>query len=277
MHYTQNDRIAQVTEETLVLGIDIGSEKHYARAFTNRGIELSKKPLGFANTAEGFDKMREWAVRLMEQNGKKSITVGAEPTGHYWFPLAQYLQEQGFRLVLVAPQHVKHCKELDDNTQRKDDRKDPSVIAKLVNEGRYIVPYTPEGVYAGLRTGFTRRCEISEQMTRTKNRICRWLDIYFPEFRGIYAKVTAVSGILVMRKAPLPKDIIALGAEGLNQIWRDAKLRAIGMKRATTLVEIAKHSIGCRNADAAERMRLWQLLDEYEMYQKQFDEVNAML
>lgn len=40
MNYTQNEKISQVSEETLVIRIDIASEVHYARAFDWRGIEL---------------------------------------------------------------------------------------------------------------------------------------------------------------------------------------------------------------------------------------------
>ena len=40
MNCTQNEKISQVSEETLVIGIDIASETHYARAFDWRGIEL---------------------------------------------------------------------------------------------------------------------------------------------------------------------------------------------------------------------------------------------
>ena len=40
---TQNAKIEAITEKTLVLGIDVGSETHYARAFDYRGIEYSKK------------------------------------------------------------------------------------------------------------------------------------------------------------------------------------------------------------------------------------------
>ena len=38
--YTQNDKIEQVTEKTLVVGVDIGSVKQYARAFDYRGREI---------------------------------------------------------------------------------------------------------------------------------------------------------------------------------------------------------------------------------------------
>ena len=41
MNYTQNEKIEQVTESTLVLGVDIGSFEHYARAFDYRGRELT--------------------------------------------------------------------------------------------------------------------------------------------------------------------------------------------------------------------------------------------
>ena len=54
MNYTQNSKIAQVTESTLVVGVDIGSEMNFARAFNWRGQELSKKVFRFSNSLEGF-------------------------------------------------------------------------------------------------------------------------------------------------------------------------------------------------------------------------------
>ena len=48
MDYTQNAKIAQVTEKTLVIGVDVGSTIHYARTFNWRGQELSKKAFHFS-------------------------------------------------------------------------------------------------------------------------------------------------------------------------------------------------------------------------------------
>ena len=42
MNYnTQNAKIASITEKTLIVGIDVGSETHYARAvsYTHLGVE----------------------------------------------------------------------------------------------------------------------------------------------------------------------------------------------------------------------------------------------
>ena len=64
---TQNAKIEAITEKTLVLGIDVGSEMHYARAFDYRGIEYSKKPFKFSNTEAGFATFKEWILVVLCQ------------------------------------------------------------------------------------------------------------------------------------------------------------------------------------------------------------------
>ena len=54
MNYTQNNKIAQVSESTLVIGVDIGSEWNFARAFDWRGVELTRKVFRFSNTLDGY-------------------------------------------------------------------------------------------------------------------------------------------------------------------------------------------------------------------------------
>lgn len=94
MDYTQNIKIAQVTEKTLVVGVDIGSETNYARAFNWRGQELSKKVFRFSNSLEGFQSFIEYLKSYQTIASTEQIIVGCEPTGHYWFNLARYLNAQ---------------------------------------------------------------------------------------------------------------------------------------------------------------------------------------
>ena len=70
--------------------------------------------------------------------------------------------------------------------------------------------------------------------------------------------------MLILKKAPLPKDILTVGVEGVNQIWRDAKIRAVGKARAKTLVEAAEHSVGSNEGEVSARMELRMLLEDYE-------------
>ena len=277
MNYTQNEKIAQVTETTLVIGIDVGSEFHYARAFDWRGYEYSKKVYKFSNTIGGFTEFPAWMHHIKDLHGKEIILPGMEPTGHYWFNLGKYLMDNEINPVPVNPHHVKKSKELDDNSPSKNDRKDPKTIAGLINEGRYSYPYLPEGVYADLRTASNLRFTLTSELTRSANRIQRWFSIYFPEYKDLYGNFDAKSSMTLLKRAALPEDIIALGAEEINQIWRNAKLRAVGMKRAKTLMEAAERSVGSREGLTAARMEITILLEEYESKQAKLNQVMDLI
>lgn len=214
---------------------------------------------------------------MMEKHEKTAVIPGMEPTGHYWFNLGAYLQEQGFKPVHVNPHHVKKSKEMDDNNPNKNDRKDPKMIAALVNEGRFSYPYIPTGIYAEIRNLSNLRLQTQEEITRIWNRIARWFGIYFPEYKTVYKQPDSVSGMMVIRQSPLSCDIKKLGVDGINKIWRDAKLRGAGLKRAKTLISAAEHSIGSCEAPESARMEIQNLLKDHEVYQGRMDELMAAI
>ena len=276
MKYSQNDRINQVSEYTLVVGVDIGSVTNFARAFDWRGMEVTKKVFRFNNDADGFAAFSDWMEELKQKAAKTHAIVGCEPTGHYWFPLARNLKEKKIKLVTVNPYHVKQLKELDDNSPKKTDLIDPKTIAKLVVEGRWQEPYLPEGIYADLREAVSSRERIQKELNAASNRIQRWLTIYFPEYLGVYKNFDSESGLMVLEKASLPEDVISLGAEGVNRIWREKKMRAVGMKRAMTLVEAAHNSVGVKGGDCS-RLELQLLLEDYRTKRNQLEQITKIL
>ena len=77
----------------------------------------------------------------------------------------------------------------------------------------------------------------------------------------------------MLKEAPLPEDITKLGVEGVNRIWRDAKLRGAGMKRAKTLVTAAEQSVGSTEAPEAARMELKNLLADMDEYTARQEEL----
>jgi len=58
MDFTQNERLNQMTEKTLIIGIDVTKHKHVARAIDDRGRDLAKR-LVFSNTFGGFKELME--------------------------------------------------------------------------------------------------------------------------------------------------------------------------------------------------------------------------
>lgn len=210
--FGKNEKLSFISEDMLIVGCDIGSEEHFARAIDIRGRELSRKILSFSNDAAGFQKAYDWMLELAARHGKKQIVLGIEPTGHYWFCLTAWMASNGISVVQVNPYAVKQTKELEDNSQEKNDRKDPKLIANLVKDGNYGMPYLPEGIYAEIRRLNMFREQLTEDRIRTVNRLHREMKIYFPEYMDAFGKIEGSFTLEVLKQTPFPEDILALGA-----------------------------------------------------------------
>lgn len=245
--FDKNAKLTFISDDMLILGCDIGSETHYLRAIDTRGRELSKDAFPFSNNAEGFQSAKAWALEIAAEHDKQQVVLGLEPTGHYWFCVAAWMVTNGISVVQVNPYAVKQTKELEDNSQQKDDRKDPKLIANLVKDGNYGMPYLPEGVYAELRRLSMLREQLTEDRIRYVNRLHREMKFCFPEYMDAFGKLDGAFTLTVLAKAPFPEDIKVLGADGLREIWHGAKLRGRGYSRADHIVKLASESVGLRH------------------------------
>ena len=54
----------------MVVGIDVGSESHYARAFVWRGIVFSRKPFKLRNTEPGLEEFKAWILHIQTEHDK---------------------------------------------------------------------------------------------------------------------------------------------------------------------------------------------------------------
>ena len=275
MKNTQNEKILQIKNETLVIGIDIGKETHYARAFDNRGIELAKL-LRFANTAAGYKALEIWMKTIQAEHAKTEAIVGFEPTGHYWFTLGDHLQRKGHKLGIVNPFHVKCTRELDDNSPTKNDHKDPKTIAMLVKDGRYRDVYIPADVYSELREAVSERERLQEQIISLSNQIIRWLDIRFPEFNVVFKDWSGKTALATLRSLPTPAKVAAAGAQGVLAIWQE-HLKRSSMKKAERLVCVATESIGRTAGSEAAEAALMNLLVQYDLIIEQRQAIEQLM
>ena len=252
--FDKNEKLSFISDDMLILGCDVGSEIHYLRAIDTRGRELSKSAFPFSNDSEGFQSAKEWAVTIAAENNKNQIVLGLEPTGHYWFCLATWMISNGISVVQVNPYAVKQTKEVEDNSQLKDDTKDPKLIANLVKDGNFGMPYLPEKLYAELRRLSMFRDQLNEDRIRSINRMHREMKIYFTEYKDALGKVDGAFSLELLKQAPFPDDLVALGEDGIRKIWHDAKLRGRGYSRAREILRYAKASVGIKDGANAGKM-----------------------
>jgi transposase len=268
----QNQRILRINEKTLVVGADIAKKIHIARAIDFRGIEFGKE-CAFSNDRQGLMKLAAWMKDLRQTQEKTEIVFGVEPTGHYWFPLAAYLQEEGIKVVLVNPHHVNKSKEIEDNSQTKSDYKDAKVIADLVRNGNYSEPNLPTAAYANLRILMNLREKVVASQNQVKARIHNWFDRFFPEYPQVFKDWSGKASLMTLRKFPMPQEIALLGARGVLDHWKTEIKQGVGIKRAEQLHKTAAASIGLTEGTMAARVELDTLLAQYELYTGQVESV----
>jgi len=238
-----NQRLEEVTVNTLVVGMDIAKTKHWARFTDYRGFEMGKA-VSFTNEREGFESI---VARIEQLRNNKTIArqftqvlIGMEPTGHYWKALAYYLTERGYRVVGVNPYHAKKAKELDDNSPTKNDKKDALTIARLVKDGRFFDPYLPTDIYAELRVIANTRESVMRRNNAVKNTITAILDEFFPEIRKAFKyPLKGKASRQVLKVCPFPSMILELGEDGVLATIKEAVKKSVGMKKVRELMRVA--------------------------------------
>ncbi|WP_135557782.1 IS110 family RNA-guided transposase [Paenibacillus cymbidii] len=276
-----NQRIDRITPQHAVVGIDIAKDSHVAQIADFRGRILTQRPLSFPNTEAGFKRLLQWIQKAGGENGKTAFLVGMEPTGHYWHNLADWLLEQGIEVVLVNPMATHRNKENRDNSPSKNDAKDAVVIADLVCRGCYT-EYAPQApVFDQIKTAMGAREYWVEQSISLGNRIVRWIDLYFPEFRSVFKEWHGDRAIATLKAFALPAALRPLTAEAVVAGWREQGMRRAGgvsgKAKAVALLHAAACSIGKSNTDDAAGRDILRLLAMYEAAQRILEEMQQEL
>ncbi|MGX4667622.1 IS110 family transposase [Cerasibacillus sp. JNUCC 74] len=276
MHYKQNEKILQLTEQILIVGVDIAKEKHVARAQDYRGIQYGKA-LYFENSFEGFERLECWLKELATQKNKSDWIIGMEPTGHYWLPLAYWLMEKELKVVVVNPAHVKKTKELDDNSPTKNDVKDARVISRLIQDGRYSEPHLPAGIYADLREGMNMYEQLMKDLQAVQGRVHQWIDRYYPEYLKVFANWEGKASIQILKMGLFPEEIAEMDEHQiLIEIRKEVK-RGIGLKKVRHLKEVSSQSVGIKEARNMARVKIETLMDQYALLHEKINQVLEMV
>jgi transposase len=163
------------------VGIDIAKDKHHAFFGTAYGRTLWRR-LIFTNDFIGYLRLVEQTELLLKQHRLKEVVFGLEPTGNYHKPLACWLIQHNYLVVLVAGKAVKDNRELLDGRWDKNDTKDSANAADLVSQGKCQFYEQPDSVVIALRNLLVVRKELKKEEHKLRMRIRNGLIVkYFPE------------------------------------------------------------------------------------------------
>jgi len=263
-----------VNQKVLIATVDGGKDKHYGYYRCPDGTEC--KAFGFWNNGRGFQEFWERISSAAKAHGLEEIIVGFESTGPYMEPLVQFLRSKtGVRLVQVNPMHTKRLKELTGNSPLKTDRKDPKVIADIIELGHALTVVIPEGPAAELRRLTQGRERTIESRTRLFNQLQCLLVISFPEFLQVMKDVKSASAQYLLQHYPTAKDIVALGETSLATLLRKVSRGKLKPDRARALFEAADATVGVRDGRNSMLLEIRLILETIASYNRFIDGLEA--
>jgi transposase len=256
-----------VNQKVLIATVDGGKDTHYGYYRCPDGTEC--KAFDFWNNGRGFQVFWERISSAARTHSIEETIVGFESTGPYMEPLAQFLRsKKGVRLVQVNPMHTKRLKELPGNSPLKTDRKDPKIIADIIELGHALTVVIPEGPAAELRRLTQGRERTIESRTRLFNQLQSLLVLSFPEFLQVMKDVKTASAQYLLRHHPTPQDIATLGESDLADLLKKVSRGKLREDRARALFEAANESVGIRAGRSSMLLEIRLMLDTIATYDR---------
>ena len=227
----------------LIVGIDIGKDKHHAFFGTAYGRTLVRRLL-FDNDIAGFQKLIDQVLTLLDQHQLEKVVFGMEPTGNYHKPLANWLLTNGYEIVYVVGTAVKDNRKLLDGRWDKNDTKDSANVADLISQGKCQFYEYPEDDFNSLRSLLSLRKRLKKEEHRLRMHIRNnLLAKYFPEMDRYWGNCLEENLAIVYWYLDPSKIAATDFKEFVNKVTTtDRGLRQI--QRLQRIYDSAKKSVG---------------------------------
>jgi transposase len=273
----QVERRQKISKNTLIVGMDIGSEFNAVALMNEVGEVLGRYPKIY-NSRGGFEQFKEIIDVIKRKKGFKRVLIGMEPTGHYWRKIAYYAKGLGYDVRFIRTTALRHQRELDESSSAKTDIRDAVTIANIVREGKYIDTVIEDGVYRQLRMLAHVRENIQRYNVGTKHRLAAILDDYFPELKDIFWSMKAKGLWAVLEACPFPEDVIKKSIEQIAElIGKSSKRKGKALEKAKKVYQGAQETIGLKDVSEPDRYRLRSCLEEIKKYEGQLEEVGDQM
>ena len=239
------------SDQYLVVGIDVGKDKHHAFMGSATGKALFRK-LIFENNLDGFSGLLKTADAIKVQNGLCKIVYGLEPTGNYHKPLAEHLIRCDSSVVLVSGEAVKKNRSLLDGRWDKHDTKCAANIADLVSRARCLYYDCASPSIIELRSLLSLRRRLKREEHGLKMRIRNnLLAQYFPELDRFYSACESESNAIV-RWYLNPDTIATMDFGEFFDLVTTSRRGIAQTLRLRKIYGLALESVGCPVGPAAE-------------------------
>jgi transposase len=217
------------------------------------------KPFEFSNAAAGFTQLADKLTRLSAQPAQ--IWIGLEATARYWENLYFFLEQQGYRLLLLHPGQTHHFAQ-QRGLRAKTDRLDATTIVRVLLSDELRPAYVPSAEIVAYRELARLHTNLSEEAARYQLEIQSLVGVLFPEFTQVFADPCRATALAVLQAYPSAAALAEAEVEQLTALLRQAGPRRYGRPTAQRLIALAVNSVASGRAQGARTRSLGILCDQ---------------
>lgn len=251
---------------TLFVGIDVSKYKHDLAILNERG-EILSKHFQFANTYQGFQKLKEHLETL--EIPTSELHIALEDTGHYADNLVAFLQKVGYPTFTYNPLLIKEFVKSLTLRKSKTDKKDALSIARKLLADPIAERYIIEPQMQELKEMTRYQNRLIHERSKNKTLYVRVLDKVFPELAKIVKNVHNQFVYELLTSYPTPQKIKRAHFSSL------LKIRRLTADKANQIQEAACLTIG--NGALALQLELIQLIEMINIQTKQINQVQEQI
>ncbi len=271
----------QYIHDKYVIGIDPGKRQHFAAILDPKGLQVCH---GFTIDVshQGFQHFLKLIHKLLPDIAKENIIFSIESSCNLWQVITDYLEREGYSVVLCSPLTTYHSRALPNHDYSKTDPKDALLVAQNTQQGcfDYYVRH-PDRVRAMHQLSIAFH-KLLKDRQRHLGRIRAMIEHRFPEFFQVM-KLDSKTALHILKTVFMPKRFQELSGEAYDTLVKDvAKLsrHQHGRQTIDALRQKAQDSIGIP-ADRVEEAALCLILSgwiaEYEGTCAQLEKVKKEL
>lgn len=258
----------------ILVGIDIGKNKHTFSIIDKETGEILLNPSVFDNNQTGF----LYLIKKLSNYAKPELLIGMEDTGHYHFALLKYLLDNRYTAALINPTTTDLTRKIQGGIT-KNDTLDSITICDVISSNQRKKPYRITKVnrfdlYE--QKQLTRHHHnLKEELNIYKNRLQKCIDIVFPEFNSLF---NSKYGIVYMNVLKTFSSANAIANADIRSIRKCFEFKGRGGRislSAEQLKTAAKISVGIPSA--AEEIQIRHLVCQIELLEKQLSEIDKRI
>jgi len=265
----------------LSVGIDVGADfSEMSIALPNFDI-LAKPFKIFHNRLDSLSSAVNRIKKAEELHSLKA-RIFLESTGIYHFPLFCYLREAGFNVFVINPL-VTHSSRNFNIRKVHNDSFDSKKAALLGLNPNIKVSLMPVDLVLNLRNLTREYFRISDIRSAYVNKLLAQLRMVFPQYLGIFSKVTGVTSLMILSEYCDPKKLLCADKDSLIASISKASRKGLvaAEKKYDMLICAAKDAAVFGHAVDSNFFLIRQIIEFIKIYDHQLEltltEMNSVI